>query len=716
MQRCKNVFTSSINLLTTIFIALAVWACAKNFVEVLFVKNNIEYKNGIFICLSAVLIAVLICILFFAACKYIDKSKDKTVSRLTFLLFTIYLVGMIVVLYSFDVLPMTDSFRVEDQSLAIALGDMDQIDAAPGTYFGKFSNNNLLVLIFIVFYKFLSAVGIENVNYASILLNAVMLLLGEILCYLGVKKLFDNRLACKYLALSVINPIMYMTAPWVYSLSFCMPLMGGVFYLGACIYKQKNKYRLIFQSSGIGVLTVLGYFIRPVVVIVFIGYVVCLLLWMTKDKRKLLKSAVSLVSCVVFMAVTYFSVSAAIKKIYPDDSSTFPLTHWVMMGLHGDGTLDVNDAVYTMSYDTKEEKVQAHIEEIKRTLKSYTPLTFTEHLLVKFQKTWGSADSNFAERLQQVNKYTKLHNYIAGDKNIAFLTYCTAYRMAIYILGIIGLLYMLFKRRKANSMFLPVIIIFGAIVFYLIWEAKESYCIPFLFLLVLLGANGGSTVAKAKFNLRKMCKVMMPVCMCLTVALSVINFTTFSLEEREYQDLSVKCNNESGWTYVSNVAEKNNEITQQFYTSKSFNSIAMYCKPLSGHALYDVMIFDSENKMLAKQQVSKKNINGSFLTVKFPTIKSSGNRPQYTVRISPLDDSKQDSIAFVTYRYLRLSGYDGSMKIGGTDVLGDLRMNVYRSYTGVQLRPILYLLATIVLLGIQVAALVCICKRRKIVI
>ncbi len=114
--------------------------------------------------MSAVLIAMLICILFFAACKYIDKSKDKTVSRLTFLFFAVYLAGIIVVLCSFDVLPMTDSFRVEDQALAIALGDMDQIDAVPGTYFGNFSNNNLLVLIFICFYKFLSAVGIENVN------------------------------------------------------------------------------------------------------------------------------------------------------------------------------------------------------------------------------------------------------------------------------------------------------------------------------------------------------------------------------------------------------------------------------------------------------------------------------------------------------------------------------------------------------------------------
>lgn len=712
MQKCKNVFTSSVTFLTALFVALATLSCAKNFIKSLFSKN-IAYRNGVFICLSAVLIATLICVIFLAVCKYIDKSKDKTVSRLTFLFFAVYIVGLTVVLCSFNVLPMTDSFRVEDQALAIAVGDMDQIDATPGTYFGNFSNNNLLVLIFIAFYKFLSAVGIENINYASILLNAVMLLIGEVLCYLGVRKLFNNRFACKYLVLSVINPIMYLTAPWVYSLSFCMPLMGGVFYLGACIYKQTSKYKLIIQSCGIGVLTVLGYFIRPVVVIVFIGYVVCLLLWMKKDKKKMLKAAVILVCCAVFIAVTYVSVSAIIKKICPDDSNSFPLTHWVLMGLYGDGTLNNKAEDITLKYDTKEERIQAHIDEIKRTMKSYTPLTFTEHLFAKFQKTWGVADSNFAIRLQQANKYTKLHSYIAGDKNIAFLTYCTAYRMAIYALGLIGLLYMLFKQRKANATFLPVMIIFGAIIFYLIWEAKESYCIPFLFLFVLMGADGGSAIAYAKFNLRKICKMTLSVCMCLTVVLSVINFSTFSLEKRDYQNLSVKCNNASGCTYVSDVAGKNNKINQRFFTSKSFDTIVLCCNPLSGDAIYDVVISDNENNILARRQISKDNISKSFLTVKFPAIKSSGSRQQYIVQITPSGDSTRDSIEFATYRYLRTKGYDGSLNVGGEDIFGDLRMNVYKAYKGVQLRPMLYIFAVIVLLVIQVFALICISKQRK---
>lgn len=249
--------------------------------------------------------------------------------------------------------------------------------------------------------------------------------------------------------------------------------------------------------------------------------------------------------------------------------------------------------------------------------------------------------------------------------------------------------------------------------FYLIWEAKESYCIPFLFLLVLLGANGGSTVAEAKFNLRKMCKAVLPVCMCLTIILAAINFSTFSLDKRNYKDLSVKCNNTSGWTYVADVANKNSEINQQFFTSKSFDSVDMYCKPLKGDAVYDVMIYNQENQMLARQQVSGKNITGRFLTVKFPKIKSSGYRQRYTVRIAPFGKSKQDSIAFAAYRYLRLSGYDGSLKIGGEDVLGDMLMNVYRAYKGVQLRPMLYILAAIVLLGIQAAAWISICKRRE---
>jgi len=201
--------------------------------------------------------------------------------------------------------------------------------------------------------------------------------------------------------------------------------------------------------------------------------------------------------------------------------------------------------------------------------------------------------------------------------------------------------------------------------------------------------------------------------MCLTVVLSVINFSTFSLEKRDYKNLSVKCNNASGCTYVSDVAGKNNKINQRFFTSKSFDTIVLCCNPLSGDAIYDVVISDNENNILARRQISKDNISKSFLTVKFPAIKSSGSRQQYIVQITPSGDSTRDSIEFATYRYLRTKGYDGSLNVGGEDIFGDLRMNVYKAYKGVQLRPMLYIFAVIVLLVIQVFALICISKQRK---
>ncbi len=700
MNACKNIFSKAICLITAFFIGLAAFCILLYFYRDLS-RKGLALRENLLLVAAAVLCAGTLCLFFIFLCRFIDHTADKSVSRLTFILFLIYLAGIAIVLINFNVYPMTDSFCVQDQALAIALGNTDQIDTTPQTYFGNYANNNFLVLVFVWFYKILSRFGITNFNFPSILLNALMLVLGEILCYLGVKKLFNPRFACKYLALSVANPILYLTVPWVYSLSFCMPLMGGVLYLGACVYRQKNKYKLIAQSGGFGILAVLGYFIRPVVLILCIGYAVCLLLWLTKDKKKLLKSALCVASCLVFTAATYLSVSASIYKICPDTSSTYPVTHWIMMGLHGDGTLNLDDNGYTKQFDTKEEKVQANLAEIKRTLKAYTPASFMRHLLIKFTRTWGDGDSDFASRLQQDQHYTFLYRYTAGSQNIAFLTYCTAYRLAIYLLASFALVHLFFKRKWKNTMFLPAITLFGGILFYLIWEAKQSYCIPFLFLVILLGASGGSTIGQKKWNFPKIYHIAMPVCICLTVLLSVFHYPTFALQKNTLTDISVKCNNETGTKSVKDIAKEERTMEQTFFTAKAFDTIEFYCKALDGDAPYTFTILDDQHQSLVKQQITKQQIKGKVLKIKFPQIEPDGRR-RYTLRITADGDAKTDSVSFETYRYQRLTGYDGELSIDNTNVRGDIRMNVYHVYNGVQIRSVLYILAAIFWIALQV--------------
>ena len=56
---------------------------------------------------------------------------------------------------------------------------------------------------------------------------------------------------------------------------------------------------------------------------------------------------------------------------YNRNSKNLPVTHFIMMGLHENGEWNQKDIAYTMSYDTKREKIEANVNEIKRTLKEY---------------------------------------------------------------------------------------------------------------------------------------------------------------------------------------------------------------------------------------------------------------------------------------------------------------------------------------------------------
>ncbi len=669
MQKCRQIFCGSIGGLTAVLILIAAGAGMIFFAQSMSGKG-IGDTASISICLAAVLCAVLLCIFFIFACKRIDKIREATLLRLPFFLFSVYLVGMIVVLVSFNVFPPDGSVAIADRALAIAL-DGSQSGVVP------VEGDALLTWILALFYRFLSGTGIVNFNYASILLNAAMLLIAEVLCYLGVKKLFSARMACKYLLLSVCNPVSYMTIPWVDSVSFCMPLMGGVFYLGACIYKQKNTYLCIAQSAGVGILAAISCFIRPVVFILVFAYAVCLLFWLAKEKKKILKAAVVCVCCFLLTAGTFFGVLAVMPKSDSD-------------GL---------DGVPASTVESTDDAEQADVS--KKTV---------GWLLEKHARTWGTMDSGVLEKLQQDQRYTFVYNVTVGDENIAFLAYCTAYRLAVFMLAVLSLVFWILKKNRPGVLLMPLLTLFGGMLFYLFGPAGAADSIPFLFFIVLLATHGGC-VAANRWSGRRCCKVVLPVCACATVVLAAVNVYPLALQKRESRRFSVQCTNMSNITAVQDILENNDILLQDFFTANAFDTVALYCTRLSGDAVYEIAILDQNNQIQAFGQFSKADLNGSLFTFHFSEIDPSV-RQRYTVRIQPVK-GQTDSVAFDTYRYQRASGYDGQMKIGGKTVAGDLRMQVYHTYSGVQMQLPLYLILTVFLLGAQVVFLILVSRKKS---
>ena len=87
-----------------------------------------------------------------------------------------------------------------------------------------------------------------------------------------------------------------------------------------------------------------------------------------------------------------------------------------MIGLHGNGTVTSKDNAYTRSFKTKEEKKEANIKEIKRTINSYGIAGLIKHSIIKIPTTWSLGSSTYQKRMSQDTKHSKVYQYVVGEK------------------------------------------------------------------------------------------------------------------------------------------------------------------------------------------------------------------------------------------------------------------------------------------------------------
>lgn len=112
--------------------------------------------------------------------RCLDKMGKKGLWIYTGILFVILLVGFGVILSNFLPFSSTDAYNMQDMAMYLAkTGEKPISDTAPhASYFGMFSNNYFLTVIFAKFINMLSRAGITEVQFALLALSVA----GMIYC------------------------------------------------------------------------------------------------------------------------------------------------------------------------------------------------------------------------------------------------------------------------------------------------------------------------------------------------------------------------------------------------------------------------------------------------------------------------------------------------------------------------------------------------------
>lgn len=642
--------------------------------------------------------------------RLVNKLSKKGLLIFTIALFVIYGISTVAITYLFPTIPMTDSFYVHDQAVGMAHGTKDIINGN-SAYFRKYSNNNPLIILLYFIYKIAYSLGITDLIQVGRLFNASCITGSLVLFYFAIQKLSKRETTgAKFVLLNLLFvPMIFMTS-WVYTATICLPFIGGIMLCGANLIKNQSKKSIIINSAIIGVLSIVGYNIRPVVLILSIAGFICLVLWTVKDKKRLMKSALMVGICAVFALGSFVTTKALNNHYYTGSNGNFPLTHWVAMGLTKNGMYDpqlVKENMRLSNTDEMKANVNKHIKE---RLSNYNAGSFINHLYIKNGNIWAIGSLEYQSRLLgSAEKYTPLSKWLYGSKSDLMCLYTQMLWLSLHILTLIYIIRFIFNKESKYGL-LQILTLLGGYGFYMIWEVKTAYAVPFVFFIIGMATLGGESVenafAMSKAKVKNIGRISYSAVAIFSIVLMFMGAPFFTDNVMNVSDkkLMVKSTHNC---LIKKIATRKRTVTQEFYTKEKFNRVYLNVtcrKNLSvSNSKYKITLKNDKNKTIATKLVDSKDYTNrvSDIKLKLPKKYTPSGKEKFKITVKGISGTVE---AF-NFGYSHGDDIDpimGNLRTNGKLVKGDLRLTVSEIHKGSLLSPKRYCAFCVLIVLIEV--------------
>lgn len=464
---------------------------------------------------------LIISILFFIVCLVmylcISKNKDKISAfiqnkklRLIIIIAALLVLTIQIIIARCFYYPVGWDVEILRES-AKALACNEEVNYL---YFQQFPNNVFLLWVFKYIYYISSIFPKLDYEFALVIFNIIIMDLGVLMTILISKKIYGLKLS---ILTGMLCTILVIFSPWmnvVYSdtIGLFFPVLILYLYLkiNDCA-KFKNK---IILSILIGGSSVIAFQVKPTNIIVLIAIFISIFFYKMNNKEEVFKY-IGIIVCIMlsFVIGKYIynnsigNIDVCGQKLDDNYSVVVPSTHFLMMGMQEQynednqaytyGSWCQSDYFYTFSFFGKQEKIQAHISEIKNRLsnlgiKGYMKFLYNKANWILHDGTFyyggeggfvyeqPSASNKFAEKIQEYYVPTN-----SGYVNIAYI-----YEGIWVVILLLIILSFRNKQNQREEIFILKLTITGIIIFLLLFEARSRYLINHLPIFILLSVYG----------------------------------------------------------------------------------------------------------------------------------------------------------------------------------------------------------------------------------
>lgn len=418
-------------------------------------------------------------------------------------------------------------------------------------YYSRYANNLFLTYIFLNLYKIGEVIGIQNGYFLLLFIQSIMFSVGGFLIY----KIADMYFKEKYKIYSICTWIIYMLivglSPHIvltYSDGIGMFLSLILTYIIFKLEKDKDKNKInddkekdkLLQKGSISKiilillftnLSILGYYIKPQIIIISIAYVIIKILHISyltymiiKNKNEdrengrrvrkerikkeiiyyiILSILIIITGCIIY---TYIRKANNSMGINVDKEKRFNITHYAMLGWNTEskGVFTVKDENFSGKYEKLKDREKANIEELKRRitemglggvinqiarkiLTNYNDGTFSGvATFVYIRKEYNIEGIN-----KELSKFLKNIYYENGEYNMIYTQIMQCLWIGILIFNMFS-----YNDGKSTKISIVILGIIGLFIFEILFEARSRYIFMYVPLYIFLGVIGLKNVLR----------------------------------------------------------------------------------------------------------------------------------------------------------------------------------------------------------------------------
>ncbi len=647
---------------------------------------------------------LFLCAAFLLIYRLLRRLEARRLMHLAILCIVLLVAGQLLFLALIRPMLRYDPLKIFDMAVEM-LRTRTISETYETGYFARYANNYPITILTYWFLRLLSGCGLPK----SLFMPAVQLvntacISGSIwLGFLIVREQKGLREAVFYLMICVLCPLSYVWAGYFYTATLSMPCLMGILYLYLRLPKTRTALRRVLLGGLLGALMILGYKLRATALIAGIAIFFCaaLRLWKllsaSKDSRadrlKILSDTFRKYSgaLAAFFLSSVLSLgfwSAAVDQYVAFDyeNTSLPMIHWVMMAARWDGAFDQNDELYTFSFETKEEKIEAAGKVLSERIREAGPAGLAALAGRKLLNTWADGTDGYLPE-NSFCTYSRLYEYLLGNKSGFLTVYSQVFRsLQMLALGLaaVSSLIKLWRRKEIPGLFSVRLTLLGAMAFHLIWETNPLYSISFTLLGLILLTDAVAALSEAKRTAPILQKGW-TICAGAFLALFILLiFGKKQLVETPIEENLYRINQYQYAGGFSGCVSDYDEIyTQTFTVDQPFNRISIQAVNTVGpynQSAFLVKLTDQNGTVLYDNDrflsgLVVKNTPYAFeLDPVFPD-----GPTTYTLEITPGYIKGEDSLEFLSYTTGNCDMYPGgSLTIGKQEQKnGDLAFAVY---------------------------------------